>query len=241
MKNLFVIALISIFVFGACSTVKMESDPQKASPVIVYSKGPCFGKCPIFTMTIYNTGLVKYNGRRYTSKNGKHEKTLDKKTYTDLVKSFRKNRFWRFDDTYGMDLVDAPTTTISFSDEDKVKTIKGKSQFPEKLKELMIKLDTLANSKDGWLMTEKPNIVERGVEIIENQIIVKSGEGMIMSRWLQKYKKYGVRLMKRIGDSNEYWLIRFDKNKINPKEMLKMIQDDKFVSEAEFNKKLTDR
>ena len=120
MKNIFVIGLISIFVFGACSTVKMESDPKKASPVIVYSKGPCFGKCPIFTMTIYNTGLVKYYGRRYTTKNGKHEKMLDKAAYTDLVKSFRKNRFWRFDDTYGMDLVDAPTTTISFSDNDKV-------------------------------------------------------------------------------------------------------------------------
>ncbi len=241
MKKLFVAGLISVFVFGACSTVKMESNPKKASPVIVYSKGPCFGKCPIYTMTIYNTGLVKYNGRRYTTKNGKHEKMLDKKNYTELVKLFRKNRFWRFDDTYGMDLVDAPTTTISFSDDDKVKTIKGKSQFPEKLKELMIRLDTLANSKDGWIMTEKPSIVERGEEIIENQIIIKSGKGMIMSRWLQKYKKYGVRLMKRIGDSNDYWLIRFDKNKINPNKMLKMIQDDEFVSDAEFNKKVTNR
>jgi hypothetical protein len=178
MKNLLVIGLISIFVFGACSTVKMESDPQKASPVIVYSKGPCFGKCPIFTMTIYNTGLVKYYGRRYTTKNGKHEKMLDKKSYTDLVNSFRKNRFWRFDDTYGMDLVDAPTTTISFSDKDKVKTIKGKSQFPDKLIELMVKLDTIANSNEGWIMTEKPPTVEIGEAIIENQIILKAGEGL---------------------------------------------------------------
>ncbi len=241
MKNLFLIGILSLFIINSCSTVKMEKDLQKASPVIVYSKGPCFGKCPIYTMTIYNTGMAKFKGRRYTNKNGTHEKTLDKKTYVNLVKLFRKNRFWRFENTYGMDLVDAPSTTITFSDKGKIKTVKGKSQFPEKLKEIMTALDNIVNSKEGWIMTEKPNIVERNEEIIENQIIIKSGDGMIMSRWLQKYKKYGVRLMKRIGDNNEYWLIRFDKNKINPKEMLKMIQDDKNVADAEFNKKVSER
>lgn len=241
MRKIILISFSLFFMLSACNTIKMEKDPQKASPIIVYSKGPCFGKCPIFTMTIYNTGLVKFNGRRNTDKNGKHEKTLDKKTYIDLIKSFKKNRFWRFDDTYGMDLVDAPTITISFSNDGDAKTVKGKAQFPEKLKELMAKLDTIANSKEGWIMLEKSNIVEHNEEIIENQIIIKSGEGMIMSRWLQKYKKYGVRLMKRIGNDEQYWLIRFDKNKINPNEMLKMIKEDKFVAEAQFNKKTVER
>ena len=237
--------LIFVFFVGlllqSCRTIKLEKDPDKASPIIVYSKGACFGKCPIFTMTVYNSGLVKFNGRRYTTMDGKHEMQLDKKQYVALVKKFRENRFWRFDDTYGMDLVDAPTVTISFSDKGKNKTVKGKSEFPDKLKELAEMLEDIIKDKNSWVMVDKPQRPNVKEEVIENQIILTTGDGMIMSRWLQEYKKYGLRLMKRIGNDNDKWLIRFDKNKINPKEMLKKIREDKYISNAEFNVKITER
>ncbi len=240
MKKLIFIFFLGLFT-QACSTIKLETNPDKVSPSIVYSKGACFGKCPIFTLTIYNSGLVKFNGRRYTGMDGKHEKQLDKKQYVSLIKKFRENRFWRFDDIYGMDLVDAPTITISFSDKGKNKTVKGKGGFPDKLKELAALLDNLVVDKDSWIMVDKPIRADVKEEIIENQIILETGDGMIMSRWLQEYKKYGLRLMKRIGNDNKTWLIRFDKNKINPKEMLKIIKADKYISNAEFNVKVTER
>jgi len=225
----------------ACSTIKLEKDPDKISPKIVYSKGSCFGKCPVFTMTIYNSGLVKFNGRVYTTMNGKHEMLLDKKKYAELVKKFRDNKFWRFDDAYGMDLVDAATVTLSFSDKGKNKTVKGKSGFPDKLKELTSALEELIKDKEAWVMVGQPQRSNVKEEVIENQIILTTGEGMIMSRWLQEYKKYGLRLMKRIGNDNSTWLVRFDKNKINPKDMLKMLKEDKYISNAEFNVKVTQR
>ncbi len=237
--------LIFMFFVGlllqSCSSIKLEKDPDKIAPVIVYSKGACFGKCPIFTMTVYSSGLVKFNGRRYTGMDGKHQKQLDKKQYVAIVKKFRENRFWRFDDTYGMDLVDAPTVTISFSDKGKSKTVKGKAEFPDKLKELANMLESIIKDKDSWVMVDKPHRPNTKEEVIENQIILTTGNGMIMSRWLQEYKKYGLRLMKRVGDNNDKWLVRFDKNKINPKEMLKKIKEDKYISNAEFNVKISER
>jgi len=241
MKKLFVILFLGLLL-QSCGTIKMEKDQSKASPSIVYSKGPCFGKCPIFTMTIYNTGLVKFNGRRYTKMDGKHERQLDKATYVKLVKAFQEKRFWRFDDSYGMDLVDAATVTISFSDKDKTKTVKGKSNFPDQLKELALILDELLDDKDAWHMVGKPiKVVEKNVEVIENQIIIKIGNGMILSKWLQDYKKYGVRLMKRVGKDNNLWLIRYDKSIINPNDMLKMVQDDEYILNAEFNTRVSNR
>ena len=70
----------------------MEKDPTKSSPKIVYSKGPCFGKCPIYTLTIYNTGFAKFKGRKYTKMDGEFVKQLDKDTYVALIKVFRGNR-----------------------------------------------------------------------------------------------------------------------------------------------------
>lgn len=230
--------MISIF---SCNTIKMESDQTKAIPVIVYSKSPCFGNCPIYNMTIYNSGLIKYNGVRFTEKMGKFEKTLDTKTYSELLKLFKTNRFWRFDDDYGMDLVDAATITLSYSDNGKTKTVKGKSKFPDKLKEIFTKLDEIEKSKDGWIQLEKAEKVVKPEEIIDNQIIIKTGEGMILASWLQEYKSYGVRLMRKISGTDDMWLIRFDKELISPEEMLKKIKADKYIAEAEFNTKTSER
>jgi len=240
MKRLMILIIPLFFILQACNTVKMEKDPSKASPVIVYSKGPCFGSCPIFTLTIYNTGLAKFKGRRFTKMDGVYQKQLNKKEYTDLIKLFRKNRFWRFDNNYDMQLVDLSTVTLSFADKGKTKTVKGKAGFPEKFKILTAALDSLINS-GGWEMIEKPANNKREGKVIENQIIIKLGKGMILSRWLQEYKKYGVRLMRKLGDDNKYWLIRYDTKKIAPEKMLQLLHEDKRIAEAEFNKEVFKR
>jgi hypothetical protein len=184
---------------------------------------------------------VKYNGVRYGKKTGKYEKQLDDKTFFELLKIFNENRFWRFDDDYGMDLVDAPTITISYSEKGKTKTVKGKSKFPDKLREIMSLLDKYEDGPEGWTQMEKVETEVKPETIIDNQIIIKTGEGMILATWLQEYKEYGVRLMRKIGGSENMWLIRFDKTKIEPQEMLKMVKSDKYIAEAQFNTTVSDR
>ncbi len=237
----FIIYPLLLGLFFSCNTIKMEKDKQKESPTIVYSKGPCFGECPIFTLTIYNTGLAKFNGRKFTHMDGKYEKQLKNNEYVELVKTFRKNRFWRFDDTYGMDIVDAPTTTISFSDEGKSKTVKGKNGFPEKFKELRTMLDTLIHTEENWIQIDKPKRDVKKSEIIDNQIVIKISKSMILSRWLQQNKKHTIRLQGRVGNDNKTWIIRFDKNKVKPEAMLKMLREDKDIESAEFNTKASKR
>ncbi|MGE5355000.1 MAG: DUF6438 domain-containing protein [Deltaproteobacteria bacterium] len=239
--KIFFLFLVPFLFFVSCNTTKLETDASKAAPVIVYSKGPCFGQCPIYTLTIYNSGLVKYNSVRYTKKTGKYEKQLDAKAYNEIIKAFKESRFWRFNDDYGMELVDAPTITIAFNENGKTKSVKGKSKFPEKLKELMTILDKFEPSDDSWNVIEKVVAEVKPEEIIDNQIIIKTGEGMILASWLQQYKEYGVRLMSKINGTEDTWLIRFDKTKIDPQEMLKIVKADKFIAEAQFNTKTSDR
>ena len=240
MKRLIALIFMGFVILQSCNTIKMETDPAKASPVIVYSKGPCFGPCPIFTLTIYNTGLAKFKGRKYTKMDGVYEKSLSKEEYTDLIKLFKKNRFWRFDNNYDMDLVDLSTVTVSYAEKDKTKTVKGKSGFPQKFKEITMALDSIINS-DGWVMKEKPVNNKKTGKVIDNQIIIKLGKGMIFSRWLQEYKKYGVRLMRKLDEKDKYWLIRFDKKIIAPEEMLQILHKDKRIAEAEFNREVSIR
>jgi hypothetical protein len=240
MKNMFILVLIA-FALGSCSAIKMETDVEKASPVIVYSKGPCFGTCPIYTVTIFNTGLVRFNGVRFTQKDGRHEKQLDPEEYSALIKKFRSNKFFGFKEDYGMEIVDLATITISFNDKGKTKTVRGKSKFPDKLKEIMSMLDVFEKEEEAWVVIEGPTKIEKPKKIIDNQIIITTGDGMILSSWLQKYRDYGLRLMNRISEDENMWLIRFDKTLINPEEMLQMIKADKGIINAEFNAELSTR
>ena len=240
MRYIFIL-LIAVFTINSCSTIKMATDTENASPVIVYSKGPCFGTCPIYTLTIFNTGLVRFNGIRFTEKDGRHEKQLDAEEYATLIKKFKSNKFFGFTDDYGMELVDLATITISFNDKGKTKTVRGKSKFPEKLKEIMSMLDVFEKEEEGWIVIEKPEKNEKPKKIIDNQIIISTGDGMILSSWLQKYKDYGLRLMNRISENENMWLIRFDKTLINPEEMLQMIRADSGIINAEFNTELSNR
>jgi len=223
----------------SCNTIKMVEDPMKASPKVVMSKGACFGECPVYTLTIYNTGLMKFNGVIHTKMDGKHERNLDEESYKALIKLFDKINLWKYDDVYDMDIVDLPTTSISYAKKNKIKTIKGKMGRPVEILELENYLESLIYQA-GWSMKEAPP-VEKITEVIDDEIIIKGNNKMILVRWLKDYKKYGLRIGKRLGPESEYWLIRFDKSLIEPAEMLKMIQDDPAIQEAEFNKKISMR
>jgi hypothetical protein len=70
------------------TTVKKETIPEIKTPnktepktdnirhdintnlVAKINRTPCYGKCPVFTIELYNNGLVKYNGVAFVEKKG---------------------------------------------------------------------------------------------------------------------------------------------------------------------------
>ena len=233
--------ILFLLISYSCSGPKMILDPAQASPKVVLSKGACFGDCPVYTLTIYNTGLMKYNGVRNTEKEGKFEKQLQEQEYVELIRFIEKRNIWKLEDTYQMDIADLPPLSFSYSDKDQTKTIKGKADLPLKLVEIEKYLDSLIQT-EGWIQTE--GAVEKPWEetaIIDDEIIIKGSGQLILVRWLKKYKEYGLRIGKRLGPESEYWLVRFDKSLIEPAKMLEMIKNDPAIEEAEFNKKIVER
>ena len=233
--------ILGFLTLASCSSIKMVKDPALASPKLVMSKGACFGECPVYTLTIYNTGLMKYNGVRFTKMDGKYEKQLTEPEYISLFSFIEEKNIWKLDDVYNMDIADLPALSLSYSERENTKTIKGKSELPLALTEIQQYLDTLI-AGDGWILTEAP--VEKPNEesvLIKDEIIIKGNSKLILVRWLKKYESYGMRIGKRLGPESDYWLLRFDTSTIEPEKMLEMIQKDPAIEVAEFNKKIVTR
>ncbi len=48
-----------------------------ASDQIALTRGPCFGACPMYTVTVHGDGRVQFVGNRFVEKTGEHTKTID--------------------------------------------------------------------------------------------------------------------------------------------------------------------
>jgi hypothetical protein len=49
-----------------------EQAPQAAITAITFEAGPCYGFCPIFTVTVSANGAIRYQGQRFTALQGAH-------------------------------------------------------------------------------------------------------------------------------------------------------------------------
>ena len=56
------------------------------STIIKLQRGPCFGPCPIYKVTIYDNGTVIYNGEEFVKTKGKHKINISKEKIRELMK-----------------------------------------------------------------------------------------------------------------------------------------------------------
>jgi hypothetical protein len=69
---------IALSALGACAdmTARPPGPTQAASSseTIAWSVGPCFGFCPVYTVTVSPSGTVTFDGERHTAMLGKHSR-----------------------------------------------------------------------------------------------------------------------------------------------------------------------
>ncbi len=129
---------IFIFSFVSCNICKHtnKSDKSNNSPIITFQKTACYGKCPVYSLEIFENGLIKFIGEKNIDKIGKYKKTISKKEIKELINSFVNVNFFDFKDEYTSKKTDLPTTYISFSYNGNYKKIRDYSDAPKELRKL---------------------------------------------------------------------------------------------------------
>lgn len=208
-------------------------------------KGPCFGSCPVYTLNIDHEGLATYDGIRFTDLVGKHTLLLSPETVQDLNKAFEKADFENFKDNYESEIADLASVSISYRNTNIDKTVVGKMERPEKVKELEELLESLLNL-EGWQKVASEEKVEEIVEeekeeVIDNEFIIKFKEGTAIAKWIRTYREYGLNVRRPISDDRWVWLMDFKKGTKSSKEMYNMLKADEVVESIEFNKPVEKR
>jgi hypothetical protein len=152
-----------LLILAPCNAAKKTSSSESADPVskvkpmvIVYEKTACFGKCPVFTMTINSeTKLVTFKGAMNVDKLGIYEKNISEDELKKLSDGFETYKFFEMQDEYNSQMTDIPSKYITYTLEGKTKKVRDRYNAPPELKSLEKLLDAIAES-DDWKKIKDP-------------------------------------------------------------------------------------
>ncbi len=237
------IACIFLAAYGLSCTPTLDLSDDELAEVIEMEKTPCYQQCPVFKMTLYENGIVKYEGESYVDKEGLWSKKMNINDLRKLAKKFRDSNFFELEDVYRSEIPDQQTVTITFHDNGSSKTVIGKADGrPDIVLELQAQLDEIADSPEGWkevFTEENPNMLSDGT--ITNEIVVQLVNGINVDDWINRYAQSEARLVESLSSSGRYWLITFNSSSIDPDLLLENIRNDPDVIGAEFNMQLDGR
>lgn len=233
-----ILALAFITMAATCRPFGGTQDITKLKPRIEMDKGPCYGTCPVFKLTIYEGGVAAYEGKRFTDRVGLHTKQMDMEAYRNLLKAFQEASLWNYQNAYKAQIPDLATVTITYHEDGNSKSIKGKDGRPEKIEELEAMLDRIANSS-GWTADSGGGNYGMPKDIIANELIVNVSEQVDPNVWVIQYAKQGMQVLKRLSPNSPYWLFSYNPDRIAPNEMLNLIRQDAYVLSAEFNRNVS--
>lgn len=246
----FISFILVIFSFTACKTSKDLPKLKKKDVVYSLQKGSCLGKCAVYTLKVYNNKYVTYEGVAGGSKIGLYYKMITDSVYNDLELSFSEANFFEFEDEYISDIVDFPQIIVGQQKGKIYKKVKYKENRPKPLQHLQLKLEEIANSyewqpygkmRNKAIETVEPRTNDAQEINILSEIIIEPNDNVMLQKWFKRYDGYGVYLIKKIAPNLNYWLISYNQEIIKPQEMLLIIQQDKDIKKAEFNKRIIPR
>ena len=244
MKLTIIIAILFagslIFLASCSSTQKALTQEQVADlpKVLAYSKGGCKGRCPIFDLTVYENGWMIFDGKMWTKQKGKAMAQLTKEAFALLQTDCEKADLWSKEPAYGMNIMDAPTTTIHLFEKGRDMEVKWRIRAPKALPDLSEKIMKIIMDK-GWIEGSKVEMRKKKLtSAIDSELIIQFKAPLDARKWCAKYARYGMAVKRTLSTMTPLYLMQFDATKIRPEEMLKLVKKQEQVVNAEFNKRM---
>lgn len=161
-----VIAFLCCLIFSCCFTLSIAFDTDFTSEFdvdntediyedyetveITLQREPCFGFCPIYTLTITESGETIFEGENFVNNPGETENyKISEAKVRSLIAEFKDVDFFDLEDEYiDYYVTDLPGTTISLRLDNKFKSIRLyglEDTVPEELEDLAKSIDRAAN------------------------------------------------------------------------------------------------
>jgi hypothetical protein len=146
-----------VVALAACAPRRpATADVSSPTPVVTLERTPCFGTCPVYTVSISGSGTVRFLGRNHVSKQGEATAEIPRATVDSLLRELEAGGYFDFADAYVMDspacgqyATDSPTVITTVTAGGRSKTIRhdyGCFAAPAELARLERMIDEVAGT-----------------------------------------------------------------------------------------------
>jgi hypothetical protein len=123
-------------------------DPQAV--VISLERGPCFGTCPVYRISLYGDGTVRYDGKDHVRIRGSQTAVIAPDKVRELAEEIEKNGFFSLRDSYTeVSVTDAPSVVVYAAIDGKKKRVQhylGDFKAPKALEVIETRIDEVAGT-----------------------------------------------------------------------------------------------
>ena len=125
----------------------------KSDSLVAYlERTRCFGVCPVYSISIYRSGCVVYEGNEHVKPLGNHFTFIDRKTLEGIGRKAEELRFFDLKDEYRNPyLTDFPTVYVEVRFKGKSKRVwHYDAEPPRNLVEMENYIDSLFGEGTNW-------------------------------------------------------------------------------------------
>jgi hypothetical protein len=156
-----------VVALAACAPRRpATADVSSPTPVVTLERTPCFGTCPVYTVSISESGTVRFLGRNHVGKQGEATAEIPRATVDSLLRQLEAGGYFDFADAYVMDspacgqyATDSPTVITSATVGGRSKAIRhdyGCFAAPAELARLERMIDEVAGTS-RWTSPGPPH------------------------------------------------------------------------------------
>lgn len=138
--------------FTAKDTLAMTTDT-----LLYYQRSACFGFCPTFHYTVFQNGLIRYEGIQHTEPLGNRFGLVSESWWKEVQDRLKLCKFFDLEAVYPVEkhlyIPDLPNTIITVKEYNQRKQIIDNHHAPKELKEFEFFLEDhfkKVNFRDSW-------------------------------------------------------------------------------------------
>ena len=225
---------------GQCESRKnmpaTADQPATAAKLVALQTFPCRGYCPVYTLTVYQSGLMEYNGDKFVEKTGPASTKLTAEELAQLRQEVSKTNLWQYPDDIQSQIMDAPFATLSTWSGEKSKSVRGSIDRPKPLLELEKLIKNIAEAHGLKVIKGvNPNVPAT----TSGEVIVKLRPEVNAGNWIVRFEEIKLRLVRRLYDNT--WLIAYDPAQMEEKQVIDLLKSTDGALEVQPNHPVEDR
>jgi hypothetical protein len=158
MKKVYGLILVVLCsaMLASCASTSTQGSATPSVTVISLERTTCFGRCPVYKVSIYGDGTVRYDGKEYVKVKGSQTRVISQEQVGRLVAEFQQARYFSFKDEYEtITFTDAPLAITSVTIDGRTKRVRhylGDGAAPRELSVLEERIDHVSGA-DEWVGT----------------------------------------------------------------------------------------